>query len=77
MVCWIIQAEGVAPRGVEAAMGYKELVIATVNKTEDNDQAKLIQLKDLTLSSVKQVSSGAEDNAKVGGGGDPQSASLE
>ena len=33
MVCGIIWADIVAPRGVEAATSYKELAIATTKKT--------------------------------------------
>ena len=33
MVCRIIKVDGVAPRGTEAAMGYKELVIVTIKYT--------------------------------------------
>ena len=33
MVCGIIWAEVVAPRGTEVAMGYEELAIVTTKKT--------------------------------------------
>ena len=32
MVCRIIWADGVAPRGAKAAMGYKELAIVTIRR---------------------------------------------
>ena len=33
MVCGIVWADGVAPRGAGAAVGYKELAIVTIKNT--------------------------------------------